>query len=324
MSILQQHFAPTPLYLLETDEQSNRIFIKREDLLPYCFGGNKVRIALEYMRDMQAKGCNHMVAYGNPRSNLCRVLSNLCAGLGTPLTILSPADGDGLRPSSFNGQLCEALGARIIPCQKDTVAETVDRTMASIQKQGETPYYIYGNRLGTGHKAVPIAAYARMYREIATQEESMQAAFDAVFLATGTGMTQAGLLCGQALAGEAARHWPILGLSIARTGIEASSHIQAYIQAYWDSQGKAPPTGPIKVHDDFRDQYGKSGPAVQACIHKAFALHGLPLDETYTGKAFFGMQQLLRQWGWQGRDLLFLHTGGTPLFFDGLEAWMQP
>ena len=35
----------TPLYELFQDEQRNRIFIKRDDLLPDSLGGNKVRIA---------------------------------------------------------------------------------------------------------------------------------------------------------------------------------------------------------------------------------------------------------------------------------------
>ena len=42
-------FAPTPIQFLWEDEQGNRLYVKREDLLPYSFGGNKVRIGLEYL-----------------------------------------------------------------------------------------------------------------------------------------------------------------------------------------------------------------------------------------------------------------------------------
>ena len=66
-------FDQTPLYWLKTDDRGNRIYVKREDLLPYSFGGNKVRIGLCYLADMQKSGCDHMLAYGNARSNLCRV-----------------------------------------------------------------------------------------------------------------------------------------------------------------------------------------------------------------------------------------------------------
>ena len=47
--------------------------------------------------------------------------------------------------------------------------------------------------------------------------------------------------------------------------------------------------------------------------------YGIPLDPTYTGKAFFGMEQYLRRERVTGKNILFLHTGGTPLFFDGLQ-----
>ena len=70
-------FAPTPIQFLWEDEQGNRVYVKREDLLPYSFGGNKARIGLEYLADMERQGKDHLIAYGNARSNLCRVLSNL-------------------------------------------------------------------------------------------------------------------------------------------------------------------------------------------------------------------------------------------------------
>ena len=34
-------FAPTPIQFLWEDEQGNRVYVKREDLLPYSFGGTK-------------------------------------------------------------------------------------------------------------------------------------------------------------------------------------------------------------------------------------------------------------------------------------------
>ena len=42
----------------------NQIFVKREDALPFSFGGNKVRFAEAYLEDMQAKGCDAMIMYG--------------------------------------------------------------------------------------------------------------------------------------------------------------------------------------------------------------------------------------------------------------------
>ena len=217
-------FAPTPVHAVETDARGNAFFMKREDMLPYSFGGNKVRIGLAYLRDMKEKGCNHMVAYGNARSNLCRVLSNLCAGEDIPVTILSPADDDGERRQAYNEKLCRAFGASIVPCLKTGVAESVDQVMESIRAKGEKPYYIYGNRLGKGNEATPTAAYVPVYEEIRRQGE-----WDVIALACGTGMTQAGLLCGQEMAKGSER---IVGVSIARDAENARAHVAAYASAW--------------------------------------------------------------------------------------------
>jgi D-cysteine desulfhydrase len=46
------------------------------------------------------------------------------------------------------------------------------------------------------------------------------------------------------------------------------------------------------------------------------------MDPTYTGKAFAGMIRYLADQKIRGENILFLHTGGLPLFFDHL-AGMQ-
>ncbi len=316
-------FQPTPLYLLAKDAAGNEIWIKREDLLPYSFGGNKVRIALCYLAHMRSLGCDHVLAYGNARSNLCRALSNLCRGQGVPLTILSPADDDGQQRPSMNAALCRQLGARIIPCQKTGVAEAVDVALDDIRAMGHKPYYIYGDRTGQGYRHVPVAAYAEQYGPLMAQcRQQMGAAPDAIALAVGTGMTQAGLLCGQALAGDDEPQ--IIGLSVARDEAAVRANLAAYVQAYAQTLPSSPDLSAalrrLSVYDRCRGQYGAYDPAIDQTIRDAFARHGLPLDMTYTGKAFHALRQLMQEEGWQGRRVVFVHTGGTPLYFDQLDV----
>lgn len=307
-------FPQTPLYPLFEDERGNRFLIKREDMLPYSFGGNKARIGWEYLQDMKARGGTHMVAYGNARSNLCRVLSNLCAGEGIPLTILSPADDDGQRRQAFNGALCESFGANIVPCFKSNVAETVDRVLAQIRADGQEPYYIYGDRFGKGNEAVPVRAYANAWADMAGQLDGV----DTIVLALGTGMTQAGLLCGQ-LALPNGPKPQVIGISIARDESAARGWIRAYADAYQTSIGSPQRINEEDIHvcDSFRSGYGQFDNEVSACIRSTMARYGIPLDGTYTGKAFHGMLTLAQNW--HNRTVLFLHTGGTPLFFDAIR-----
>ena len=300
----------TPIVFLGTDERRNALWMKRDDLLPFCFGGNKARIADEFMRDMEAQGRDHMIAYGNARSNLCRALSNLCAARGVPCTLLSPADDDGRREASYNQQMARAFGAEVVPCLKSNVATAVDEALAQSRARGRKPYYIYGNRMGDGNLQTPVRAYEKVYRELLEQQTELGVCFDELFLATGTGMTQAGLLCGQSRLGGEMR---IRGISIARSEESGKAHIRRYLQG---SLGGAADGIDISLTDIYALSYGAYSAEMVDCARDVMTRYGVPLDLTYTGKAFYGMRCELSRRELHDKQVLFLHTGGTPLFFD--------
>lgn len=51
---------------------------------------------------------------------------------------------------------------------------------------------------------------------------------------------------------------------------------------------------------------------------------GIPMDTTYVGKAFTGMLQYLKDNRITDQKLLFIHTGGTPLFLIDWEKRKMP
>ena len=65
--------------------------------------------------------------------------------------------------------------------------------------------------------------------------------------------------------------------------------------------------------------YGKYTQDVRKTIDEVMARDGIPMDSTYVGKAFHGMKCYLEEKQIHGKKILFVHTGGTPLFFDLLE-----
>ena len=69
--------------------------------------------------------------------------------------------------------------------------------------------------------------------------------------------------------------------------------------------------------DSYTSGYGKDDNRVIEVIDTVIKKYGIPLDETYTGKAFMGMMEYLK--GLKENNILFIHTGGTPLFFDALR-----
>lgn len=309
----------TPLYYLLTTSANNQIFVKRDDLLPTLLGGNKARIAKEYMRDMYAKNCNCMVGYGNARSNLCRALALACRAVNCPCHIISPADDDGHRISTLNYCITKKTGAVFHECSKINVSDTVADVMDELRNQGMHPYYIYGNIYGKGNEAVPVNAYMAVYDEIVEQSKELNISFDYIFLATGVGMTQAGLLSGRAFRKGKEK---VIGISIAREAAKASEVIATYCNSY--SLAYNMPSvcmEDIYVSDEYVGEgYGKAGNAVKGCIDHMLVHYSLPLDETYTGKAFWGMSQYFEQHPVREKKVLFIHTGGTPLFYDNINS----
>ncbi|MGX8728585.1 MAG: pyridoxal-phosphate dependent enzyme, partial [Lachnospiraceae bacterium] len=162
-------FAKTPIVPLHLP--GNQYYMKRDDLLPFSLGGNKVRIAAAFLADMNAKGANCLIMYGNSRSNLCRVLANACYREGVPTMMVCSDDPDGTHAETANSRLVGLFGTEIIYCAKNAIAPAVDEAFHRARFRGLVPYYIYGNRLGEGNEGVAARAYAQAYSEICRQEE---------------------------------------------------------------------------------------------------------------------------------------------------------
>lgn len=296
--------------VIQIPDEKNSIYIKRDDLFPFSFGGNKVRIALEFINDMKKQGKDCIVGYGNARSNLSRALANLCYQFKIPCHIISPADEDGTRIDTYNSKMVLSCDAKFHYCRKTNVKETVESVLNDIRKEGLKPYYIYGDSTGKGNEHTPMLAYAKLYEEIKGQ-------YDYIFLATGTGMTQGGLLAGKAINNGTEK---IIGISVARSAAQEIEVLRKSLECFSDRIQKIE-NYEINVEDAYLcDGYGTYNRQIEKTIHQQLICNGMPLDPTYTGKAFWGMQDYLNRKCITGKKVLFIHTGGTPLFFDYMNG----
>lgn len=311
----------TVIHRLHWEEKDgNSLYIKREDLLPFSMGGNKVRIAEALLADMEGKGCDSMIIYGSVHSNLCRVLSNFCYHRKIECTMICSHEEDEGQIATNNESLIRWTGTEIVHCAKAEIAQTVDAVMEKICRKGKKPYYIYGSRLGTGNEGTLASAYADAYKEITAYEKKMGWEFDYLFCPSGTGATQSGLICGHLLAGD---HKKIMGVMISSRETERAYRIVAdSVQAYFEKCGRSLPEEfeqEIHLLDQYRQEgYGKYDERIISCLEQAYLQDGIPLDPVYTAKAFWGMKEYLREKQIKNSRILFLHTGGTPLFYDFL------
>ena len=53
----------TPLYFLFSDSNKNNIYIKRDDLIPISFGGNKARKAMNFFKEIDQGEFDCVVTY---------------------------------------------------------------------------------------------------------------------------------------------------------------------------------------------------------------------------------------------------------------------
>lgn len=278
----------------------NRLFIKREDLIPYSFGGNKARKALLFFQEIDRGDFDTVVTYGSSHSNHCRVVANMAAERGMKCVIISP---DEVNDETFNSRLMRIFGAEIITVPVEEVHDTIEEKLDELRRDGKKPYFIQGG----GHGNIGTEAYVQCYEEIREQGN-----FDFIFFASGTGTTHAGLVCGKL---KHSGKENIIGISIARKNPRGREVVLDSVREYMGEDERIE-DATVFVDDYIGDGYGKETEETEQIISNVLIKYGIPLDSTYTAKAFLGMKKYLDQRDVKGKKILFIHTGGTPLFFD--------
>ena len=288
----------------------NNLWIKREDLLPFSFGGNKARKATLFFHEIDQGDYDCVVTYGSGSSNHCRVIANACCRRNIDCYVICPEEAS---EPTYNSQMTELFGAEITSVPVAVVHDTIEKKIESLRHMGKKPYFIAGG----GHGNIGTAAYVQCYQEIIEQEEELGVHFDYIFFASGTGTTQAGLVCGQLL-NEDKRQ--IIGISIARKNPRGREVVLDSIRSYIAGNATEEQIQNATVFiDDYTTGYGKGYLSVIETIKTVLMRYGIPLDATYTGKAFMGMRRYVESEQISGKNILFIHTGGTPLFFDTLK-----
>ena len=303
-----KNLQPTEIVKSKLDVNNNNFYIKRDDLLPFSFGGNKARKAVLFFEDLTAKGCDCVMTYGSSSSNHCRVIANIAASRNLPCYIISPTETS--HPTA-NSKMIELFCAEVIQCSVNMVCTTIEAKLVELEAEGKNPYFIQGG----GHGNIGTQAYVNAYQEIVEFEKSTGVHFDYIFHSSGTGTTQAGLVCGKIMYGDTRE---IVGISNARKNPLGRQVVLDSVNEYLDSIGKnhVKPESITFIDDYVLGGYCSYNDEILKTIKEALTIDGIPLDPNYTGKSFYGMKKYIKKNQITGKNILFIHTGGTPLFFD--------
>lgn len=293
---------------------NNQLYIMREDLIPYSFGGNKARKGILFFDEIDKSNFDCVVTYGSTHSNHCRIIANMAAERGIKCYIIGP---DEISDVTFNSKMMNLFGAEITTVPVEQVHDTIENELQRLRNEGHKPYFIPGG----GHGNIGTEAYVQCYEEIKAQEKEQGIHFDYIFFASGTGTTHAGLVCGQLLNSD---NREVVGISIARQNPRGRDVIIDSIHDYLSKVDAAVPEEEIQKKTVFVDDYigpgyGRDSGAIVATIKEIMVQYGIPLDSTYTGKAFYGMKQYIQENQIENKVVLFIHTGGTPLYFDDIN-----
>lgn len=298
----------------EIKSPGNNIYIKRDDLYPYSFGGNKARKGKLFFDKIDKGKYDCVVTYGSSSSNHCRIIANSAAARGIPCYIIGPKESSN---ATFNSKMMKLFGAEITVVSIDEVHDTIENKLQQLRGIGRKPFFIPGG----GHGNTGTQAYVDCYREICDYERENNIHFDYIFHASGTGTTQAGLICGKLINRDERE---IIGISIARKCPRGRDIVVDSVKEYLsDNQiivsDDDMDESTVFVDDYTGDGYGTNNAEINQIIVEMMINHGIPMDGTYTAKAYNGMKKFIKKKDIKSKNILFIHTGGTPLFFDDLE-----
>ena len=305
---------PTPVQKLEkvSDKFKASIYCMRDDLTGFAFGGNKTRKLDFLIADAKNRGFDTLIGVGANQSNFCRMTAAAAKVAGLEVHLL--LSGSKPEKPTANLMLDYMFGAIVhhtSAFENSEVEKESEQLEKELFKSGKKVY-----RMPMGG-STPLGAlgYFKAFGEIMDFCERKQTEFHKIFLASGSGGTQAGLVLGQMY-----YNWPgqLIGISVGRSKSELENVIDNIVQGACDLIDVPYNQNQVVVDESFiGDGYGIPTIEGNLAIEEFANLEGILLDRVYTGKAAAAMLEFTKT-GKTGKDenILFIHTGGNIELFE--------
>jgi D-cysteine desulfhydrase len=282
---------------------NKNIRVVRDDLFPFLGGGNKGRKILYIAEAIARENCTAVVSTGSMQSNHTRALAIAAALNNWQCTLVLHGNKDEFNSAGGNAKIMRLSGAKIIITSVDRIAAAMNDAMESYLSNGFKPYYVTGG----GHTMEGGLAYIDAIGELREYCEEEKWFPDFIFMATGTGGTQSGILAGL---DKFEMDSKVIGISVARKSERAQNIVHTFYKelcAKYNILNKGRES--IVLDDYLCGGYEKYNEQILAISLNAIKEYGFVLDTTYTGKAFYGMMEYIKQYNINKR-ILFWHTGG--------------
>ncbi|HEY7013384.1 MAG TPA: pyridoxal-phosphate dependent enzyme [Streptosporangiaceae bacterium] len=303
---------PTPLHRAPrlSADLGVPVLFKRDDLAGVGLGGNKLR-GLEYiLADVLAQGCDCLVTGAGPQSNWTMLAALACLRHGIEPHVVCYGSG---AADEGNMRLHRWLGTDVRftgDPDRVSVDAGIDHVVAELRTAGRRPYPV--PRGG----ATPLGAlgYVRASLELAAQLGELDEQPSALWVATGSCGTQAGLVAGAALA---AAPYQVTGVTVSRPEDECRDRVSELAAGAAALAGFGGDLGePVVLGGWAGPGYGVPSAAGQAAARLVAVTEGVFLDPTFGAKTMAALIATCRS-GQVSGPQLFLVSGGGPTLFTG-------
>jgi 1-aminocyclopropane-1-carboxylate deaminase/D-cysteine desulfhydrase-like pyridoxal-dependent ACC family enzyme len=289
------------------------VWIKREDLLPLAFGGNKLRNLEFLVGQALAERADTLVTSGRRWSNHCRLTAaaGAKAGLEVHLVLSGPPRAE----EGANERIERLLGAtvHVAPTAEREARQTlVERVTERLRAHGRRPFVIgVGGSGVAGAVGQVLAAF-----ELVDQAGIAGVGPDLLVIPSATGGTHAGLIAGLRLAGSDAR---VQGVAVAQPAGALRPTIDRLLAGLGELAGRDLQER-VDLDETFlAPGYGRPNPAADEAAALLARSEGLLVDPIYTAKALAWLVARARDGALDGRTVVFWHAGGTPGLFEALD-----
>lgn len=315
---------PTPLVEapgLSAALSGPKIFFKRDDLTGLALGGNKAR-ALEFvMGEAKASGQDVVIAVGPQHSNQLCAIAAAARKCGMDVVLLLLRGDDRLQGNPLLFRLLEAevrstgVGMSDIAAAYGQMKQLAER----LRNEGRRPLELKYGPL----PLVGVAGYVLLMREILEQlgtqaPEGALPKTHHVFVGSGSGLTQAGLILANALAGSACKIYGIM-LDPRFGREEHEQNVWTAVEAAAALLGAEVEVAPSEVV--CIEGYADDGAEVRTKAADALKLvakwEGIFLDPVYTGRVMAALIDHICAGRTSPEDeIVFYHSGGIPGIFS--------
>ncbi len=275
---------PTPLEKIEEkllEEKGVEVWVKRDDLTHPFIAGNKFRKLKYNLMEAEKQGKERLLTFGGAYSNHLSAFAFACREFGFKgkAVVRGEELNEGSSPTLA---FAHSMGVELEFVSREAYRDK-ERLSAELEEDG----FIIPEG---GSNALALKGVAELVSETGP--------FDYLLTACGTGGTLAGLISG------APQEAKVIGVSALKNGDFLKEEVSKLLSRPF-------PGNAVLLTAYHFGGYARYTEELLGFIRNFEAVHGILLEQVYTGKMFYAFYNLLQKDFFpQGSRVVLLHTGG--------------